>query len=111
MKWIITADHINTGEGEKSRVDFKRAGRDWIERFRASDDLTKALMLGTFKADMTHEFRLYDDDDNLYYEGLCLDLDNQDGDSALQPLDWAYSDVGATRMDYRKKGDTEWSTL
>lgn len=122
MLWIITVDHIskelNVSRTERgaepyaSHADRKmRTKKEWRERYKVASDLDKAIMLGIFKAEMTDEFRLYDDDGNLYYEGLCLDLDDQEGDSAFQPLDWAMNDAGCTRMDYRKKGQVEWKTL
>ncbi|MPQ56262.1 hypothetical protein [Duganella sp. FT27W] len=124
MLWIITVDHI-TKELNDSRAahapgaeqfvtyaDRKfGAPKAWRESYKTADEQGKAMMLAQFKANMTDEFRLYDDDNNLYYEGLCLDLDDQDGDNAFAPLDWASDDAGCTRMDYRKKGATEWKTL
>ena len=110
MLWIITVDHINEAPPTHANRKFGTK-RDWRESYKTADDQGKAMMLAQFKANMTDEFRLYDGDDNLYYEGLCLDLDDQDSDSAFAPLDWAAADSGCTRMDYRKKDTTEWKTL
>lgn len=123
MLWIITIDHItkelnDSGEQRGAEADFVthadrklRAEKAWREQYKVADVATKADMLAKFKEEMTDEFRLYDDDGNLYYQGLCKDLDQQDGDSAFQPLDWAMSDAGCTYMEYRKKGETEWRIL
>lgn len=111
MKWIITEDHTSTGGTPDTIVGKHRADREWIATRKAATPEVRAEMLDAFKAAMTDEFRLFDDDGELYYTGLCLDLDDQDGDSAFQPLDWAMNDSGCTRMDYRKKGATEWKTL
>jgi hypothetical protein len=62
-------------------------------------------------ADCNYEFRLYDDDGELYYEGVCKDLEQQSASDAFEPQDWAEYDSGCTRTDYRKIGETEWKTL
>lgn len=118
MHWIITKDHISQrvcetlGDPVTTHADRTfRAGRQWKEQFRSADDAQKADMLATLKAEMNYEFRLYDDDGELYYEGLCKDLDDQSGDDAFEPLDWAMMDSGCTTMKYRKKGETAWQTL
>ena len=112
MHWIITKDLINTGVDDVLRVGKKCAPRTWIADYRAGTDLDRKNMLEQFKATMNFEFRLYDDDGELYYEGLCKDLDMADADHAFAPLDWATNDVGATRLDYRKLGtNDEWKTL
>lgn len=52
----------------------------------------------------THiRFRLYDGDDELYFEGVAVD-------EIFDPLDWARAYAGATRIDYQQ-GDGSWSTL
>jgi hypothetical protein len=111
MHFIITKDLINTAPGEKNRVGFKRANKVWQEEFKAATPEFKESMLAEFKAKMTDEFQLFDDDDNLYYEGLCHDLDNAEADAAFYPLDWAMNDVGATTMKTRKIGATKWEVL
>jgi hypothetical protein len=118
MKWIVTADHINArvcvaiGEPIVTWENKKmNAGAAWRAAYTSADAATKESMLAKFKAEMTEEFRLYDDDNELYYEGLCLNLDDQPDSSAFEPLDWAMGDAGCVRMDYRKKGDSSWRTL
>lgn len=113
MHWIITADHINGKPGDTipSRVGYKRGPTQWIAEYRAADPAKRNRMLEEFKAGMNFEFRLYDDDGILYYEGLCKDLDDQDEESAFGPLDWGMNDAGCTTMKYRKKGHAIWKTL
>ncbi len=111
MLWIITHDHINTGEGEKSKAGRMRAPRELIELLRTDTPEAKESRIKAFRDDMNFEFRLYDDDGELYYEGLCKDLDDQCEESAFGPLDWAMNDVGATTMKYRKVGHAIWQTL
>lgn len=113
MLWIITADHINgkTPDDTPSRVNRFRANRTFAEALRVAPAEAKPAMLQAFRDAMNFEFRLYDDDGELYYEGLCKDLDQQDGDSAFGPLDWAMNDAGCTTMKYRKKGEAVWKTL
>lgn len=49
-------------------------------------------------------FRLYDDDDILYYEGRAtLPL--------FLPLDWAEGYAGCTRIDYYNPDTDQWETL
>lgn len=113
MLWIITADHINGKDCNDvpSRVGRFSAKATFAQGLRTLDDNAKKKALEEFKSLMNFEFRLFDDDGELYYEGLCKDLENQDEQSAFAPLDWAMNDAGATRMDYRKVGERTWETL
>lgn len=118
MQWIITVDHISArvsaalGDSPSTYADKKlRAKKDWLAAYRAASPEERATMLDAFKASMTEEFRLYDDDGELYYEGLCLNLDDQDEEGAFDPLNWAMNNDGCTTMKYRKKGHAIWKTL
>ena len=54
---------------------------------------------------MPMEWRAYDDDGRLCYRGLCT------GEAGAETaFYWATVDVGATRLDVRRKGKS-WSTL
>ncbi|MEJ7807553.1 MAG: hypothetical protein WKG03_16710 [Telluria sp.] len=111
MLWIITEDHLDlSAHGIPSSVGKMNAPK-FRELLRSAPTEAREPMIEGFKQGMTDEFHLFDDDGELYFTGLCLDLDDQDGDSAFGPLDWAMSDSGCTRMDYRKKGAEEWQTL
>lgn len=114
MQWIITVDHLEarmTQHGIPSSVGKMRGPKELVAELKTLAPEAKAARVEQFKATLNFEFRLYDDDGELYFTGLCLDLDQQDGDSAFQPLDWATADSGCTRMDYRKKGDKAWTIL
>jgi hypothetical protein len=54
-------------------------------------------------------FRLYDDDDILYYEGFLFDRGHADAMASFAPLDWAMADSGCTRLDLFERG--EWGRL
>ncbi|UUZ75480.1 hypothetical protein LP414_27580 [Polaromonas sp. P1(28)-13] len=110
MHWIITVDHINKGE-EANYVNRMRSPKEFAAALRAATPEAKSALRSELIAGMTDEFRLFDDDGELYYEGLCKDLDDQDEDNAFQPLDWARNDAGCTRMDHRKIGKVGWATL
>ena len=49
-------------------------------------------------------FRLYDDDDNLYFEGTMYG-----STSSFAPLNWSSLGYGCTRLDYFENG--KWATL
>ncbi|MFN5745584.1 MAG: hypothetical protein ACK443_05795 [Methylococcaceae bacterium] len=66
-------------------------------------------LLGVF-ADMnelTHAFRLYDDDQNLIYSGFSSDRDSQ---AAFDPLDYFSNREGCTEIHYRQD-DGSWKLL
>ncbi|KRE33414.1 hypothetical protein [Paenibacillus sp. Soil724D2] len=55
------------------------------------------------------KIKLYDDDNNLYYDGVTSDID-EDEDKAFAPLNWAERNAGCTYMKYKnEKG--EWVVL
>jgi len=115
MFWIITKDHINKGsdDGVLSRVGtYMTSGHRLLDAavFAAPREARPQILEGC-KQVCDYEFRLYDDDGELYYEGLCYRLDKASEQGAFEPLDWAANEAGCTRMDYRKKGEAEWKTL
>ena len=57
------------------------------------------------KQQCPHHFRLYDDDDILYYEGYSND------DNSFLPLEWAMYDSGCTRIDYLNPKTNKYETL
>lgn len=85
--WKITKDHIGAGDEEGTT--------------NSSPD-----MLVEFADQLIHKFKLYDDDGELYYEGIAT---NQDSESAFEPLDWAMANDGCTEIKYLNKG--KWETL
>lgn len=95
MRWIITKDHLTP-----------LTPPNWFVSATMPPGFTQETV-----AALPYEFRLYDDDGELYFSGHCGDLDQADQDHAFAPLDWAANDAGCTRMDYRKKGSKQWQTL
>lgn len=55
------------------------------------------------------KFRLFDDDMNLYYEGVMTSTDDCDEDGVFAPLDWGTHYAGCTMLYVFEKG--EWSRL
>jgi hypothetical protein len=93
MNWIITKDHLATGD-QKGRVGVGNVSNEHevaLPRVR---------------------FRLLDDDDEVYYEGVMdkEGFDDADESQAFAPLDWAMADAGCTEMQYRE-GNGAWTTL
>ncbi|MDR9847060.1 hypothetical protein [Herbaspirillum huttiense] len=110
MHWIITKDLMPIGD--ISHVGKGNLPSDLKEKLKFADGvLTRHALIGDFRKTLNFEFRLFDDDGELYYEGKCGDLDKADQERAFEPLDWAMNDSGCTRMDYRKVGEREWKTL
>lgn len=119
MKWIITEDHVNGKE------ELPTAGPNWETRMVPVTTVGKGLEVGrntTDKLDtdarvaeyadgLPFEFRLLDDDMNVYFVGRCGDLDQADGDEAFEPLDCVGKRYGAVQMEYRRFKDQEWEML
>lgn len=93
MKWIITRDLL-CDMGDQSRV-----GKGNVA---SKDEIPEPHI----------EFRLLDDDEDIYYYGVAnkQEFDDADGEHAFAPLDWAMNDAGATSMEYRE-GDGPWLPL
>ena len=53
---------------------------------------------------------LYDDDDELYYEGYYVNSED-DFEGEFEPLDWAMNNAGCTRIDYRNGETGKMETL
>ena len=102
MHWIIKKD-LTAKPGEKSNVNRFCGPRSLAAAIRAAESPSaKQRLLDDFTDGMNYRFRLYDDDGELYFQGMCKDLHDQDEDSAFGPLNWAMNDSGCTRIDYRK---------
>lgn len=56
----------------------------------------------------TRKFRLYDDDDNLYFEGAMYER-TYDSEHVVAPLDWAMAYAGCTYMKILEEG--KWNIL
>ena len=91
--WIITKDVVSNGEDEGrmgprsttlSADDIKSRGRD---------------------------FRMYDDDSNLYYEGKAV-WDKDEETSGFAPLEnFGTPNAGCTYIKYLNKNTNKWETL
>ena len=94
MAWIITEDRItDAARGEKSRVGWH--SRKW--------NLDECPLL-SLAAYAPHEFRMLDDDGEVYYLGRSTVPDS------FAPLDdLGTPDAGATTIQYRRDG--RWETL
>jgi hypothetical protein len=97
-KWIITKDHLYeqaVKEGHyMSQFDRNEKGTcsvDWVNPAMPS----------------MHEFRMLDDDGNVYYEGICTDNESE---NAFRPLDeFGEPNAGCTSIQYKMNGS--WETL
>lgn len=107
MLWIITTDHSETHQ----QGHVNPGSRTRREAWSGSPVEARDTLRATWAEMCETKFRLLDDDDNVCYEGVWHNLDNQDGDSAFEPLDWAEGIVGATTMEYRLKGASAWQVL
>lgn len=56
----------------------------------------------------TEKFRLYDDDNHLYYEGFAYIAEEETG---FEPLDWANHDTGCTSIQYWNEKHRCWDVL
>jgi hypothetical protein len=90
MRWVITQD-LETPPDEKNIVGHGSpgAGRNRTERLAVAPSLP-------------FEFRLLDDDGNVYYVGRANDQD-------FDPLDWAKGYAGCTEIQFRN--GKQWETL
>ena len=111
MRWIILQDLINTSPGDTNRVGYGRKSKEFQKRVAEAPESERQALYDAYGLIMPFEFRLLDDDGEIYYVGACGDLEKADGDNAFAPLDWAAGDVGCTTMEYRKHGETEWKIL
>lgn len=101
--WIITRDFL-TEEHEKNMNAVGTCGPA-----DASSELVQMAK------ENGKSFRLYDDDDILYYEGKFIinpdvNEDDLDGEEEFVPLtEFGEGHAGCTRIDYLENG--EWETL
>jgi hypothetical protein len=93
--WIIDKDHIDDGDS-KGITGPRSAPEALVQELRTNPDTG-------------HKFRLYDDDDELYYEGRFLG--DPYSEEAFAPLDdYGTPNAGATRIDYLADNG-KWVTL
>ena len=86
--FLITKDNINDGEDKGYS---NRKEKEAIDKIKEKGK----------------QFRLLDDDDNIYYYGKCL---TDFGENAFKPLDrFGTPNAGCTSIQYKMKGS--WETL
>lgn len=89
--WIIDTDHIS----DVREPEYCREGT-------TSKDFDEALFMEQDRV----EWRVKDDDDEIYYEGrMTAERLNDDSERAFGPLDFAMADAGATSMEYYVDGE------
>jgi hypothetical protein len=118
MLWIITKDNISAdvcktlGDPIVTQVG-KVVTHSAVRQttWRNADDAERDRLRAEWIALCDTEFRLLDDDGECYYEGVCWRLEDQEQESAFEPLDWSMRNDGCTTMQYRKKGAAVWKTL
>lgn len=99
--WQITKDYINTDKDNREGVE-----RTW--NYTQSKDDFKAR-----KDVKQYKWRCYDDDNNLYYEGILWITDRAYGTECMfNPLDeFAEPDAGATSIEYFNETKKVWEVL
>lgn len=110
MEWIITKDLI-AEPGEKTRVGFGVLKHTTIATLPPKGASERRAAKEVYVATLPYEFRLYDDDNVLYYEGRCADITQVPEEQAFAPQDWAMNDSGCTSTKFRKVGATDWEYL
>lgn len=84
---------------------------DWLDRKKIL--VTSRSWNETYYEQNRDKFvkiKLYDDDNNLYYDGVT-DAINEDEDKAFAPLNWAMANAGCTYMKYKDPKTKEWKVL
>jgi hypothetical protein len=106
MAFIIDTDHTaNAGNAEGTN-----ANAVGITGPRTASPAA----IGRLTAGEGEQFRMYDDDDELYYEGRWVaDPDVPDeAFEGFEPLDcFGAPNAGCTRLDYRNDATGEWARL
>jgi hypothetical protein len=92
VAWIITRDHL-----EEQGSEYNRTGHRYGSTRGQSDPWTDER-----DKDNALAFRLYDDDGELYYEGLVTDDEFCEGQLACR--DWGMYDAGCTRIEVKREG-------
>jgi len=110
LSFLIERDHL----AEEAGIASTDVGL-FHTRNRAGNDRMTEAGLAQLKAAVVAEgmqFRLYDDDDVLYYTGRHLMPTHlQKGEDLFNPLDWAMGHAGCTRIDYLNTETGEWETI
>lgn len=101
--WIITKDHLYR-PSSSDKDEAGTMGPSWI-----SEELKAQLLAGEGR-----EFRMYDDDNELYYTGKILTPESPEGggDEDFGPLDdFGRPNAGATEIRYYDERKGRWLAL
>lgn len=104
MKWIITEDRVNDG----APITHTSTNTLVVGRVGQGPTIKTQHQMQEYCKGMEHEFRLLDDDNEIYFLGMCQGLDDADGDEAFEPLDAIGKPYGCTMLQYRKLGEIKW---
>lgn len=101
--WIIVKDHVSASCRDDHECKLTAYDEVEIVGPRGCTLTKKELMNGV-------AFRMYDDDDNIYFSGFLVgDENSEDG---FMPLDdYGTPDAGCTYIKYRNKKTGKWETL
>jgi len=100
-QWIITVDYVYESDINKDST------REYIDKTFGERDDTGTVGPGKFKigVPLPYPFKMYDDDGNLYYDGMSSHPD------VFAPLDdFGMPNAGCTEIHYRNK-DGEFERL
>jgi hypothetical protein len=88
-----------------------RVTYDWLEKKKINiESITfDEAKWNALPKEQKTKIKLYDDDNNLYYDGETSDIDKNES-RAFEPLDWARSYAGCSYMKYKDK-DKKWKFL
>ena len=109
--WIITRDVLCDFYGEHDDSDAGRTGPAGLSADRERQLQRQCRLAGLdpgkrsdgWTACLHIQFRMYDDDNELYYEGILWDSTN--GCHDMAPLhDFGMPNAGCTRIDIFRKG-------
>lgn len=91
MDWIITVDHTDSNSVGVGSIDPNNYDKSF----------------------MKNKFKLFDDDDNLYFEGIYDEnsISDFNPEEEFEPLDWAMNDSGCTYMKYYNVKTKSWNIL
>ena len=106
MAFIITTDHT-AATGEAEGTNLNAVGITGPRN-------ASGAALAQLAAGAGERFRMYDGDDELYYEGRWVADPNTDDEAfeGFEPLDcFGAPNAGCTRLDYRNDTTGEWTTL
>ena len=114
--WLITHDSIADNDappGTNLNARGVMGPRD------IGDDHKQTLLsvakagFSNYKGESVHKFKIYDDDEELYYTGLYIDdSDSEYGENAFGPLDdFGTPNAGAVDIRYYNRETKEYESL